>query len=101
MKRACRVFAVAVAAGVSLSAADHKVVDGKDGKTPKIEDRNASVAKKVDPKGGIKTNVKVNKAFTAAAKGGSVEKKPVTPPKSKDGAPPAAPPPGPKPKPPK
>ncbi len=70
----------------ALWYADHKVVDGGDGKTPKIEDlQRQRRAKKVDPTGGIKTNV-MNKAFTAAAKGGSVEKKPCTPClKSKDG----------------
>ncbi len=104
MKRAFRVCAVVVAVVISVSAAERRVVDGRDvkGKADKrFEDRNGSVAKKIAPERGVRTNVKVNKAFTDAARGGRVEKKPLTPPRGKDGAPPAAPPPGPKPKPPK
>jgi hypothetical protein len=93
-----RVFALGIAFAAFLGAADRKVVeDGKEKKKEPI-----SAATKYDPKGNIKTNVKVNEAFKTAAsnsKKGKEEKIPKG--KDESGTPPAAPPSTPKPKTPK
>jgi hypothetical protein len=85
-----RVLALGLTLAVWLPAEEVRRPEDKKRLEEQEKKRTTSVAKWRDPKGNIKTNVKVNKAFETALAGGKKEdRKTGTPPKDKSGAPPA------------